>query len=196
MVMEHHLLPLFGSRATYQPLGSQQRIGMPAYLMRRLLGWHTMSFIRDADTQRFLEDFLRTSDDPQAVGALIDLVNLNLGYHLFRAIEAAKVRLSSHGSARIRYAEERVQVDVELRREDFERCIAPGVAQLEGCLDSVLERGGVGPEDIDAVVLTGGSSLIPAIGAIFDRRFGPRKVRRSDAFSAVAEGLAAAAAAR
>jgi hypothetical chaperone protein len=196
MVMEHHLLPLFGSRATHQPLGSKQRIGMPAYLMQRLLGWHTMSFIRDADTQRFLEEFLRTSDDPKAVGALLDLVNLNLGYHLFRAIEAAKVRLSGQATARIQYSDARVQVDVPLTRAAFERCIAPGVAQLEACLDAVLRQAEVGPDDIDAVVLTGGSSLIPAIGAIFDRRFGAEKVRRSDAFSAVAEGLAAAAAAR
>jgi hypothetical chaperone protein len=195
LVMEHHLLPCFGARATHQPLGSSQRVGMPAYLMRRLLGWHTMSFIRDADTQRFLEDFLRTTDQPAQVGALIDLVNLNLGYHLFRAIEAAKVQLSREDAARITYREERVQIDVPLTRAEFERCIAPGVRQLESCLDTVLERAQLAPERIDAVVLTGGSSLIPAIGSIFERRFGAEKLRRSDAFSSVAEGLAAAAAA-
>ena len=195
MIMERHLLKHFGAHATHQPLGSKQRISMPAYLMQRLLGWHTMSFIRDADTQRFLEDFLRTSDDKPAVGALLDLVNLNLGYHLFRAIEAAKVALSDQPAARIRFSEARVQVDVKLTRPEFERCIAPGVAQLAQCLDSVLAQAKLTAQDIDAVVLTGGSSLIPAIGALFEQRFGAAKVRRSDAFSAVAEGLAAAAAA-
>jgi hypothetical chaperone protein len=195
MIMERHLLTHFGSKATHQPLGSKQRISMPAYLMQRLLGWHTMSFIRDADTQRFLETFQRTSDDKPAVGALIDLVNLNLGYHLFRAIEGAKIALSDQPSARIRFSEARVHVDVKLTRDELERCIAPGVAQLEHCLDSVLAQAKLSPGDIDAVVLTGGSSLIPAIGAIFERRFGADKLRRRDAFSAVAEGLAAAAAA-
>jgi hypothetical chaperone protein len=195
LVMEHHLLPYFGSKATYQPFGGTQRVSLPAYLMRRLLGWHTMSFIRDADTQRFLEDVLRTTDDRKAVGALIDLVNLNLGYHLFRAIEEAKVALSTKSSAPIRFHDARVDLDLQLSRAEFERCIAPGVAQLKQCLDTVLERAQVTPAQIEAVVLTGGSSLIPAISALFDERFGPEKVRHSDAFSSVAEGLAAAAAA-
>ncbi len=191
-IMER-LLPLFGSEATSRTAFGDKRLRMPAHLMQRLLRWHTMSFIRDPETQEYLQRFLRTADRPEPVAALIDLVNHNLGYHLFRAIEGAKVDLSSREATRLRYVEDRVRVDVELTRAEFERCIAPGVGQLEGCLDGVLREAKVTAADVDAVVLTGGSSLIPAIGALFERRFGREKVKRSDAFGAVAEGLAMAA---
>jgi len=195
-IMEHKLLPSFGARARHRPMHVGNWVPMPVHLMRKLLSWHTMSFVREKSTQTFLDDFLKSTDDPAAVGALIDLVNFNLGYHLFRAIEAAKVRLSTEQRARIRFRDARVDIDVELGRGEFEKLIAPLLAQLDGALDEVLHKAHVRPEQIDAVVLTGGTSLIPAVAQLFERRFGAEKLRRSDAFSSVAEGLAAAAAAQ
>lgn len=192
-VMEHKLLPLFGSKSTHAPMG--QRTEMPVYLMRKLLSWHTMSFIREKSTITFLHDYLKTSDQPKAIGALIDMVEHNLGYHLFRAIEAAKVKLSRSDTAKVTFREARVQIDATLTRAEFERYIEPSVEKLRQSLDTVLERAKLGPDQIDAVVLTGGSSLIPAIDRIFVERFGAKKIRRSDAFASVAEGLAVAAAA-
>ncbi|MBS2028761.1 MAG: Hsp70 family protein [Deltaproteobacteria bacterium] len=194
-VMEKKLLRKFGSEARHRPMHVGKWSEMPTHLMRKLLSWHTMSFIREKSTQVYLEDFLKSTDQPETVGALIDLVNLNLGYHLFRAIEAAKVKLSSEEKARITFKEARVDVDVSLTRAEFERIIAPLVARLEETLDAVVARAGVSPSQIDAVVLTGGTSLIPMVARIFEGRFGAEKLRRSDAFSSVAEGLAAAAAA-
>lgn len=195
-VMQHRLLPLFGERATHRPMGVGAGVGMPVHLMRKLLAWNTMSFVREKSTQQFLADFLRTTDDPQGVGALIDLVSLNLGYHLFRAIEQAKVALSTAEQARIVFHDARVHVDVALSRAELEAMIAPQLAQLQGALDGVLLAAGVAAHEIDTVVLTGGTSLIPAVARIFESRFGAEKVLRSDAFGSVAEGLAVAAGAR
>ncbi len=44
-------------------------------------------------------------------------------------------------------------------------------------------------EAIDAVFLTGGSSQIPAVRALFADRFGEARLRTADAFTSVAEGL-------
>lgn len=193
-LMEHELLKHFGADATQRPMGGN-RVGMPAYLMRKLLGWHTMSFIRDAETVRFLEQFRKTTDAPQQLDALLDLIVHNLGYGLFRAIERAKVELSKGDAGRIAFTEARIALDVPVTRARFEEISRPLVDRLETTLDGTLARAGIGPEAIDSVVLTGGTSLIPAIGALFDRRFGAARVRRSDAFSAVADGLAVAGAA-
>ena len=195
-VMQHQLLRHFGSEARHRPMRVGHWTGMPAHLMRKLLSWHTMSFIREKSTQVFLDDFLKTTDQPAQVGALIDLVRFNLGYHLFRAIEAAKVTLSTEPVARITFADARVKVDAELTRDQFEALIDPLVQKLGATLDRALAQAGLGPDEIDAVVLTGGTSLIPRVAQLFLARFGPEKLRRADAFSSVAEGLAAAAAAR
>ncbi len=55
---------------------------------------------------------------------------------------------------------------------------------------SCSERTG---DRVDAVFLTGGSSYIPAVRALFSRRFGEDRIRTADAFTSVVEGLGRAA---
>ena len=43
---------------------------------------------------------------------------------------------------------------------------------------------------IDRVFLTGGSSLIPAIRAMFDRRFGAARIATGGELTSIAHGLA------
>jgi hypothetical chaperone protein len=46
------------------------------------------------------------------------------------------------------------------------------------------------PAAIDRVFLTGGSSLIPAIRALFERRFGAERIATGGELTSIAHGLA------
>lgn len=46
------------------------------------------------------------------------------------------------------------------------------------------------PERIDRVFLTGGSSLIPAIRGLFERRFGAARIASGGELTSIAHGLA------
>jgi hypothetical chaperone protein len=148
-----------------------------------------MSFIRERATQELIDRILHTSDNVPAIEALYDLVEENLGYRLFRAIEAAKIRLSSADRARIQFDEARVQVDEPITRSEFERFSAPLVAELEACTSNLLERAQLRADQIESVFLTGGSSQIPAVRNLFASRFGEDRLRTANAFTSVAEGL-------
>ncbi len=70
---------------------------------------------------------------------------------------------------------------------------------LEGCIDGVLEqarRDDIAPDQIDDVLMVGGSTLLPGVYPIFERRFGRDRVRGWKPFEAVAYGAAAYAAGR
>jgi hypothetical chaperone protein len=190
-IMKHKLLRFFGAGTTYRITG--QRLPMPTHLVNKLLSWHEMSFIRERSTQDFLDRMLRTTDDPQAIAALQDLVMHNLGYHLFRAIEAAKVKLSSATEARIKFDEARIHLDVRVTRAEFERFSAPLLDELTACVDRLLTAAQLGADRIDAVFLTGGSSQIPSVRALFAQRFGEDRLRSGNAFTSVAEGMGRAA---
>lgn len=72
-------------------------------------------------------------------------------------------------------------------------------AALRGCLDEVLQQGaarGVQREQIDEVLMVGGSTLLPGIYRLFEDRFGRDKVRAWQPFEAVAHGGAVFAAGR
>jgi hypothetical chaperone protein len=121
----------------------------------------------------------------------------NLGYHLFRAIEEVKVQLSSQTEARLRFDEARIHLDVRVTRAELERFSTPLLRELSACVDRLFAlaaaRAEAAESNIDAVFLTGGSSQIPAVRALFAERFGEARLRSGDAFTSVAEGMGRAA---
>jgi hypothetical chaperone protein len=194
-IMRHKLLPRFGAGTTYRVRGlTDKRLKVPQHVMAKLLSWHEMSFIREKSTQDLMEMMLETSDQPGTAEALYDLVMENLGYRLFRAIEAVKVKLSQEPEATLDFEEARIRLHERITREEFDTFCQPLLTELDQCTQGLLDRC-AGAGTIDAVFLTGGSSQIPAVRQLYVHRFGEGRVRTADAFTSVAEGLGRASAA-
>ncbi len=194
-IMRYKLLPRFGAGSTYRVRGfSDKRLAVPQHVMSKLLSWHEMSFIREKSTQELLELLLESSDKPAEAEALYDLVMDNLGYRLFRAIEAVKVELSSREEATLDFEEARIHLHEPITRAEFEEASASLLTELRAVTEGLLERC-AGAGEVDAVFLTGGSSQIPAVRRLYTERFGEERVKTKDAFTSVAEGLGRAAAA-
>lgn len=186
-IMRHKLLRHFGAGSTYQTF--DKRMPIPNHILGKLLSWHEMSFIREKSTQKLIEHMLDASDNVPAIEALFDLVDENLGYRLFRAIEAAKIRLSTEQKTEIVFDEARIHVSEPLTRAELETFSAPLLLVLRECAVGLLARAGVSPVEVTSVFLTGGSSQIPAVRRLFADLFGEAKLRTADAFTSVAEGL-------
>lgn len=192
-IMKHKLLPYFGMGSTYDPGQASKRMDMPPYVLSRLLSWNEMSLIREKKTRELIDLMLKSSDRKPAIQALHDLVMYNLGFRLYRAIEQAKVTLSTEQVARIDFEEERVCIHETITRDEFEAASAHLIDELEECVDEVLSRLPANTR-IDSVFLTGGSSHVPSVRRLFARKFGEDRLRTADAFTSVVEGLGRAAA--
>ena len=119
---------------------------------------------------------------------------------LARAAEAAKMHLSDHAFATVQeeFLVERdghpLHLEAEITRARFEELITP---QLEGTLDSMrraLKDAKLDPRALDAVLLVGGSTRIPAVRELVAMELGrePRQEVHPDL--AVALGAAVSAA--
>lgn len=191
-IMKTSLLKYFGHGSTWAATRDGQRLQMPAYLSSRLLSWNEMSLIREKATRELISLMLETSDRLPAIEALEDLVMENLGFRLYRAIERAKVTLSTEAWARIDFEEARISIHETITREAFEAATVHLIDELEACTDELLAR--LPPAlELDAVFLTGGSSQIPAVRRLFAKKFGEGRLRTADAFTSVVEGLGRAA---
>jgi hypothetical chaperone protein len=189
-IMKHKLLKYFGQGSTYEV--GFKKMPIPTYVLGRLSSWNEMSLIREKSTRELIEMMLRTSDNQKAIEALHDLVMYNLGHRLYRAIEQAKIELSTKAKSIVRFDDERVQIAEPVTRVEFEAFGAPLIEELDGCTDALLEKVSR-PVKIDSVFLTGGSSQIPAVQRLFAKRFGADRIRTADAFTSVVEGLGRAA---
>jgi len=110
-------------------------------------------------------------------------------YGFYRAIETAKIQLSSHEAAQLAVEAPGVALRARVTRAHFEASVGPELDQLAAVTRRALAAAALRPEAVDAVVVTGGSSQVPAFQAML-RALCPRaEVRRESAFTAVARGL-------
>jgi hypothetical chaperone protein len=84
-----------------------------------------------------------------------------------------------------------IDIQVEVERWDFEAMISALLFEFERAISRILDQAGYQAGDIDLVLRTGGSSLIPAVKDILDNQFAG-KVVEHDPFTSVAAGLAIA----
>jgi len=82
---------------------------------------------------------------------------------LRRECVAAKEGLSSDSETVIPVALPDVHTDIRLTRAEFEPMIKPAIGETIEALRRAIERAGVRPEDLDTVLLVGGSSQIPLV---------------------------------
>jgi len=192
-LVRHKVAPLLGRGTSYKnPFG--QVLPVPRWLYAHLERWHHLSFLKSPRTLSLLGDLEREALEPERIRAFSHLVREDLGFHVYRSVERAKHALSSAPASRVAYRDRAVGIDAEVTRGEFERWIAPELAKIEACVDEVMARAGIEGRAVDRVFLTGGSSFVPAVRAIFARRFGAERLRGGDELGSVASGLALRAA--
>jgi hypothetical chaperone protein len=118
------------------------------------------------------------------------VLDYDLGYHLYRAVERVKVDLSTRDVARFAFADPPLEISADVTRADFESWIAEELSAMSACIDRLLERSGAKASDVQRVFMTGGTSFVPAVRRIFEERFGPEKIRAGGEMISVATGLA------
>ncbi len=191
-ILDHVVAPRLGKGATYRSF--EKRLPIPAFYHAAFSQWHQLSWLKSGDTLAALRKLAVASDRAEDLEALATIVEMDMGFALYRAVAAAKATLSREDHARLVFAGEGVAIDAELSRADFETWIAADLQQIDGAVDAALNAAGLSEASIDAVFMTGGTSFVPAVRRLFERRFPPDRIHQGDAFQSVASGLALLAA--
>lgn len=187
-IMDQLVLPMLGKGGTYVSMGKELEI--PAGHFTDFGDWARLALMRNRRTLAELERLRRSATDPTAIARMIAVVENELGYPLYDAVGRLKRALSAQDQAHFHFDGGGVRVEADVRRSDFEDWIAPDLARIGETVDVALARAGVAAEAIDHVFLTGGSSLIPAVRALFEARFGSDRIASGDELTSIAHGLA------
>jgi hypothetical chaperone protein len=139
---------------------------------------------------RELKEVAVFSDAPELVSRFIRLVESDQGYTLYKAVSDAKEALSSHEETKFSFRSAGFEIDSVITRTQFESWIEPELEGIEEALEDTLAGASLSHRDIDHVFLTGGSSFVPAVRRIFERRFGAESVDAGNEFVSIANGLA------
>lgn len=115
-------------------------------------------------------------------------------YQLRNAAEQAKIRLSLDDRAEISisYPKQSLSMHYEITRQEFEATLQPYLARIRTVVSDVLQRAGYTADQIDRVVIIGGSTLIPCVENQIRREIFPNcsHFLDTDRISPVARGAA------
>lgn len=185
-IMRAKLHEYFGSKIHWGEMQSP----LPAHIMNSLDSWFSIPNLNNPQDIRFFTEIKNRNSDPAALERLVHLIQTNLGFEVYEAIENAKMELSSQKEAYIQFADDPIKINVKITRSEFESLISPRINKIREVVLQTIKEAKTEPEDIDVVVRTGGSSLIPMVETMLADIFGRSKVELFDAFTSIAAGLA------
>jgi hypothetical chaperone protein len=188
-IVRHVVAPRLG-RGSLRRSEHGKELPVPGWIYSRLERWEDVSFLASPATMDTLRQISFQARERSKIDSLIRLVEDDLGYLLYQAVEKTKVDLSGADQARFSFKELPRLIVQDVPRADFEAWIARDLDRISECVDRLLARCNVAPSAVDRVFLTGGSSLVPSVRAIFARRFGEDRLRGGNELTTVARGLA------
>jgi hypothetical chaperone protein len=188
-IVRHVVAPRLGQGSQFRSAFNKV-LPVPAWLYTNLERWHYLSFLKSKPTMQMLTELRLQAFEPEKIAALMHVVEHDLGYHLYRAVEQTKIELSDREQSGMVFRDATLAIEQDLTRNQFEGWIGDEVGAIAACLDRLLEQTGVAPSDVGSVFMTGGSSFVPAVRRLFEARFGAARIHSGGELTSVAKGLA------
>jgi hypothetical chaperone protein len=184
-IMRHALLKHFGHGTTLGP----KNLPFPPNLLDPLLHWQSIPLLATPANVAHIAAIKRQSNAPQTIENLQTLILRGLGFQLYQLIESAKIALSFQTETCITMREEGLTIDERLTRGEFVEAISEHLAVIRQGISQMLSEAMVSPREVDVVLMTGGSSLVPVVQNMLRHLFGPARVRAADPFTSIVAGL-------
>jgi molecular chaperone DnaK (HSP70) len=167
-----------------------------------LLKWGSKSLTESAQKPQLARVIAKSGQnlggtdlDRWIVAELVEVQGVKSSPLIARLAERMKISLSTQTTARESYFddEELESYQLNLTRDRFNQILAEHqfFDRLDESMNAVLQqarRQGIEPKEIEAVLLVGGTSQIPAVKDWLDRYFPDDKIRQSKPFEAIAQG--------
>ena len=169
---------------------------LPSAPFYDLATWHRINRLYNQKTLLELHSTYREAQFPDLVSMLIALVEDRQGHRLAGRVEEAKIALSESPQTAFRFMTRDVKLETPIALEELQVALEGATAAIAGAIERTLVAAGVKGSRIDTLILTGGSTRVPAVGNMLRALFPEAKAVETDAFGSVGLGLALDAARR
>ena len=185
-----HAMPLLGHGGELRREVGPGRLPVPNAIYVDLATWAKIPFLYTAATRRQAAQLARLAVQPERLGRLVRVLEHELGHELAFAVERGKIAANGSDGGRIGMGFIEPGLSAPLSAASL-------AAVLQGCgndlgraIDETLALADVAPAQIGSVVLVGGSSLMRMVTDVVQARCPAATLHRSEAFTAVVDGLA------
>lgn len=190
-----HVMPQFGKGT-----GLRAEIGdavhdAPVAPFHALATWQMIPFLYTPQTRREAAHMARVAVRPDLFARLVGVLTDELGHDVAFAVERGKIAANGaggDGSIDLGIVERGLRVP--LTAQAMNATLDREVAAIAGAATETLALTGITPDRIARIVPVGGSSLLAAVSGAVQALMPGARMERGNAFTAVVDGLAIAAA--
>ena len=149
-----------------------------------------MNFFNGPKVRNSVNQYYVYTKRNKLVKNLITLIDNNLGFSLFQAIEKTKIELSEKCKSSFYFSTNEIEINEEIELEEYNSIIQPDIFTIQKYLNQFLETNQINISEIDSLFITGGTSMVGAIQTLFKENFPLIPIQTGDNFLSVSQGLA------
>ncbi|HEX4925008.1 MAG TPA: Hsp70 family protein [Bdellovibrionales bacterium] len=192
-IMDGRVAPFLGTEVKYRLPLSSNVLTMPIDIRHKLSSPPDIALMTRQDVMHFLKSVQKAAlgdHEKDKLERLFVLIEENLGFQIYEAIEGSKRAVCRAGRAKLEFPYPGIELATSFEDGDFEMWSRPKLEAILGSLDETVKLAGVGLGDIDLICCTGGTAKVPQFARQLESRFGREKIEQFDHFHSVIKGLA------
>lgn len=182
-------MPLFGYQ-TKQTDSTNKIIDLPMTPFRTMAEWSSINSMYNYKELDFAEQMLYNSIEKDKVKRFVELIEKELGYLLLNTVENTKINLSQEDCISLSLDFVSDKPTIQATAKGFKESLKWDIKRIFKQIDDCLAQANVKKEDIELIILTGGSTEIPYIQKLISNYFPNATLSAEDKLSSVGTGLA------
>ena len=186
------VMPLLGYRSAMKRPG----LVTPNHYFTDLASWSKINFLYVPSVMAEIRQVARDAAFPDRLHRLIRVLEQRRGHGLAIAVEAAKIALSDDDLAPIDLSWVEPGLELSIDQQGLVTATQPLADRIADCIQRCLVSAGLPAGRIDAVFLTGGSTLLSHVRSGILATVPQARVVDGDKFTSVGHGLTVEAARR
>jgi hypothetical chaperone protein len=188
-----HVMPLLGYGGQLRRTFGDELLPMPNAIFNELATWAKIPFLYSRETERKVADLLAHAVEPEKLARLQEVITHRLGHELAFAVEEGKIAAKAdQAQARIAMGFIERELNAQITTGSMNAALQGFGDDLRMAIYETCMRAGVAPSAINTAILVGGSSLMRLVADEVTVTCPAAQLERSEAFTAVVDGLALA----
>lgn len=163
---------------------------LPTTIYRDLAEWSKVNTLYVPKEINMAKKMVFAAHEPEKVKRLLEILQNEQGHTLLTAVEQTKIALTEKEKINITLNFLSDAPVIKTDKSSFEDSLQNDIKRISESVQECLTQAQVKPEDIQLVVLTGGSTEIPHIQEVMCSHFPNAELSQSNKLSSVGLGLA------
>jgi len=186
-IIKKYISPSLGEGSLYKSVNKDTVV--PSMFYHDLSQWHLFQKLINQKTINNLKELIPKSYEKEKMTRLLELIQDNLFFDFSNIIMNAKVDLSLNQSTTMNMDIFNDPFLLDLTQESFNKTIYNDIEKIDQALHETIKLANTSFDKIDKVFLTGGSTLVPEVKALYEKYFTKEKIVHTDVFTSVGYGL-------